>query len=181
MAQSTYGARPGTEIGDLGVLHEMEGAAAAVPSTVVRGAYYMSNWDALLPVAREDGELPSFFPPDFVLPMVAPRDLGRAAADLMTAPPEDGGTHHVEGPGRYSPADVAVAFGEAVGRDVEVVEIPPPERVGALRAMGFSDRSAASFAGMIGAALVAPFPAPETVTRGSTTLREHVEELARRA
>lgn len=41
VAQSTYGAQPGADIGDLGVLHEMEEAlaAASVPSTVVRGAY----------------------------------------------------------------------------------------------------------------------------------------------
>jgi hypothetical protein len=44
----------------------------------------MSNWDAAVESARKDGEVPSFFPVDFPLPMVAPRDLGRIAARLMT-------------------------------------------------------------------------------------------------
>jgi len=50
--------------------------------------------------------------------MVAPADLGEAAARLLTGPPASQPPHHVEGPERYSSADVAGAFAAALGRDV---------------------------------------------------------------
>ncbi|WP_199320489.1 SDR family oxidoreductase [Leptolyngbya sp. FACHB-261] len=50
VAESTYGAKPGERIGDLDVLYEMEQALTAqpVPTTIIRAAYYMSNWRASL-------------------------------------------------------------------------------------------------------------------------------------
>lgn len=84
VAESTYGAQPGEGIGDLGTLHALEQGLAAqrIPATIQRAAYYMSNWDAQLESAREEGRIMSFFPADFALPMVSPRDLGEAAADF---------------------------------------------------------------------------------------------------
>lgn len=53
VAESTYGAQPGERLGDLGVLYEMEQALAAqpIPATIIRAAYYLSNWDAALKTA----------------------------------------------------------------------------------------------------------------------------------
>jgi uncharacterized protein YbjT (DUF2867 family) len=47
VAQSTYGARPGERCGDLTTLYHLEQALRAqpIPVSIVRGAYYMSNWD----------------------------------------------------------------------------------------------------------------------------------------
>ncbi|MGL5805090.1 MAG: NAD(P)H-binding protein, partial [Xenococcaceae cyanobacterium] len=86
VAQSTYGAQPGSQIGDLGVLYEMEQqlASLSIPFSIIRAAYYMSNWDFSLQTAKQDGAIETFFPSDFVLPMVAPRDIGQMAARLMT-------------------------------------------------------------------------------------------------
>jgi uncharacterized protein YbjT (DUF2867 family) len=49
VAESTYGAQAGDGIGDLGVLYEMEQklAESDIPSTIIRGAYYMSNWGCI--------------------------------------------------------------------------------------------------------------------------------------
>jgi uncharacterized protein YbjT (DUF2867 family) len=65
VALSTYGAQPGSRIGDLGVLYEMEQGLAnqPVPATIIRAAYLMSNWELSLPTARwsartTSGELP---------------------------------------------------------------------------------------------------------------------------
>ena len=48
VAESTYEAQPVEHAGDSGVLYEMEKALAAqsIPHSIVRAAYYMSNWDA---------------------------------------------------------------------------------------------------------------------------------------
>jgi uncharacterized protein YbjT (DUF2867 family) len=57
VAESTYGAQSGERIGDLGVLYEMEQALTTqpIPMTIIRAAYYMSNWGASLQAVREQG------------------------------------------------------------------------------------------------------------------------------
>lgn len=125
VAQSTFGAQAGRRKGDLSVLYEFEGALQAqpIPVTIQRGAYYMSNWASMVDAARQ-GILPSMFPSDFPLPMVAPAGLGREAASLLRQGPEHTGTIHIEGPERYKPRDVAHAFAASLGRSVDVAVTP---------------------------------------------------------
>ncbi len=177
---STYGAQSGKHIGDLGILYEMEQALVALPVsvTIIRGAYYMTNWDVQLPAAREDGVLQTFFPTDFKLPMVAPADIGKIAARFMVEPAESTGLHYVEGPEHYSSDDVAAAFAEALGKPVEAVEIPRAKWPEAFESMGFSENAAASFANMTDITITSPeFPEPDIPVRGVTSLRDHVAKL----
>lgn len=62
---STYGAHSGERCGDLTTLHALEAGvrAQAIPSTIIRAAYYMSNWDFSLDSARQDGTFQTFFRP----------------------------------------------------------------------------------------------------------------------
>ncbi|WP_041453332.1 NAD(P)H-binding protein [Anaeromyxobacter dehalogenans] len=179
---STYGAQPGEALGDLGVLHALEQAVAGtgVPTCVVRGAYFMSNWDFALELARGEGVVPSLFPPDLALPMVAPADLGRAAARWLVAEGEHAGVHHVEGPAAYSAADVARAASAALGRDVRVVETPRARWVETFRALGFSPSSADSYARMTATVVDGAYERPEAPERGPTTLAEYVARRVRR-
>lgn len=96
---STYGAQRGEAIGDLSTLYEFERGALAsgIPAAINRGAYYFTNLDMLVDVAKE-GALPTAFPADFVLPMVAPADLGKAAAERLMSSVDDIGIQYVEGP-----------------------------------------------------------------------------------
>ncbi len=109
---STYGALDGAGIGDLSVLYEFERLvkASGIPAAINRGAYYFTNLDMLLQPAKETGRLLTPFPEDMKMPMVSPRDLGEAAAARLKSPIDDVGIDHVEGPERYSFADVAKAF-----------------------------------------------------------------------
>ena len=118
VGESTYGAQPGESIGDLGVLYEMEQSLKKMnlPHSIIRAAYYMSNWDASLETAKNEGVVHTFYPVDFKLPMVAPKDIGKIAAGLLTEPSEKTGVHYVEGPEMYSSADVAGAFSIALGK-----------------------------------------------------------------
>ncbi|TGR60102.1 NmrA family transcriptional regulator, partial [bacterium M00.F.Ca.ET.194.01.1.1] len=54
VAESTYGAQPGEGIGDLSVLYgfEQKLKAQTIPASIIRAAYYMSNWDQALETAR---------------------------------------------------------------------------------------------------------------------------------
>src|ERR1044072_2822311 len=85
VVESTLGAQPGYDIGDFGVLYELEQNVATLsyPYSIIRPGYYMSNWDEQLPAIKENGELLSFFPADLKFPMVAPADIGELAAQLM--------------------------------------------------------------------------------------------------
>lgn len=114
VAQSTYGARPGDRCGDLNIFYELEQQLRAqpIPASIIRAAYYMSNWDSAVETAERDGVVNILFPADFRLPMVAPDDLGRAAARLLKEPIEQTGIHYVEGPARYSASDVAACLRE---------------------------------------------------------------------
>jgi len=181
VAESTYGAQPGDQIGDLGTLHDLEAGLAAqpIPAAVNRAAYYMSNLDMLLDAARS-GAIPTMFPADLGIPMVAPADLGRAAVERLVSPVEDAGVRYIEGPARYSFADVAEAFGSALGRRVEVQQIPREGWIDAFKRQGFSDAAARSYAGMTAVAVDGGAAEPENPTRGVVTLREYVAELVGR-
>ena len=104
VAESTYGAQPGECLGDLNTLYEMEQGldAQPIPHSIIRAAYYMSNWDMVIGAARQDGTLPTMYPADLEIPMVAPADLGTVAARLLTEPVGNTGIQYVEGPERYS-------------------------------------------------------------------------------
>jgi uncharacterized protein YbjT (DUF2867 family) len=182
VAESTGGAQPGERIGDLSVLWELEQGLAeqAIPAAVNRAAYYMSNWDGMLDSVRSTGKLPTMFPADMPIPMVAPKDLGRIAADRLMSGPEDTGIRYVEGPRRYSSAEVAQAFSNALGRKV-AVEVTPRERwKHAFQAMGFSDAAAESYAGMTAASVDSNFDVPEEPLRGTTTLETYIRDFVSR-
>lgn len=178
--ESTYGAQPGERCGDLNVLHDFEQALAGqpIPAMVQRAAYYMSNWDPALDAARK-GSPPSMLPADLVLPMVAPADLGRAAARLLREPADRTGIHYVEGPRRYSATDVATAFAKALGRDVTVSVTPREQWVDGFRALGFSDAAARSYARMTAATVAGPMT-PAAPERGSVRLDDYIAALVAR-
>jgi len=176
VAESTYGAHDGEGVGDLGVLYEMEQklAETRIPYSVIRGAYYMSNWDWILKTAEEEGRIYSLYPADFKIPMVAPVDLGQFAAQLLTEPIDRTGLYYVEGPEPYAPADVANAFSEALGKPVETVVIPRTEWISYLTNSGFSQKAAEAMAAMTDITLDQKFEVSDSPVRSVTSLREYI-------
>ncbi|MGE8634608.1 MAG: NAD(P)H-binding protein [Achromobacter piechaudii] len=179
VAESTAGAQPGSHIGDLNVLWELEEGlrAQALAAAVNRAAYYMSNWDGLLETVRTTGVLPSLFPADLAIPMVAPKDLGEVAADRLMSAPDDQGVRYVEGPRRYTPSDVARAFAQALDQPVEVHVVPRTQWRQAFVRQGFSETAAASYARMTEVSVDGGFDLSDTPLRGSTTLEAYIRSL----
>lgn len=177
VAESTYGAQPGEAVGDLSVLYELEQKLAKIeiPCEIIRGAYYFSNWDMSLDSAKSEGKLYSFFPTDFKLPMVAPSDIAKLAADRLIDD-EIRQLHHIEGPRHYSPRDVADAFSKALDKKVEVVEIPQQNWESSMVEMGFSEAAARSMANMTRATLD-DLEIPENPVKGETTLEAYIANL----
>jgi uncharacterized protein YbjT (DUF2867 family) len=181
VAESTYGAQPGDRSGDLGILYEMEQALEAqpIPASIIRAAYYLSNWDGCLETAKKQGVVHTMYPADFELPMVAPHDIGQLAARLMTEPVERTGLYYVEGPELYSPSDVAAAFAAALKRPVEAVVTPREQWTLAFKAMGFSETAAYSYAEMTAITLDKRYSLPDAPVRGDTSLQNYVNRLVR--
>jgi len=176
VAISTYGAQPGERIGDLGTLWGLEVGLGRldVPAAVMRGAYYLTNWDAPLSVAGASGVLPSMLPADLVTPMVAPADLGSAAAERLLSPVDDVDLEYVEGPERYTPADVASAASDRFGRRIQLSVTPAEGLEEAFLELGFSSASAASYAGMT-RRTTARTELPDQPRRAHTSLHQYVD------
>lgn len=179
VAESTYGAQSGDLIGDLGVLYKMEQGLArmSIPTTIIRAAYYMSNWDASLQTAQQEGKVHALYPADFKLPMVAPDDIGQFAARFLTEPAEKTGLHYVEGPETYSPTDVAAAFALALNKPVEAVTTSREQWAPTLKQMGFSDKAAESMANMTLITVEKTYLQPDLPDRGATSLRSYIADV----
>lgn len=178
---STGGARPGDRLGDLNVLWELEEGVRAlpIPAAINRGGYYMSNWDGQLDEVRRSGTLVSFFPGDMRVPMVAPRDLGEAAARRLLSGPDDTGVAYVEGPARYAPSDVAAAFARALRREVELAVVPRAQWASTFRSLGFSEAAAEAYARMT-EVTVDSLDLPDDPIRGKVTIDAYIQELVGR-
>ncbi len=108
----------------------------------LRPAYFLENWGWVAGAASRDGVLPSFLAPlDRRIPMVSTADIGRAAADLLTGQGARGRILELAGPAPCSPADVAEAFGRALGRSVLPVAVPEADWPASLAGSGFSSRT----------------------------------------
>lgn len=183
VGESTYGAQPGNGAGDLNVLFDMEQALKkqGLPNSIIRAAYYMSNWDASIQTALEDGIVHSLYPVDFKLPMVAPDDLGYAAAELITESADTTRTVYVEGPEKYSANDVAAAFSKALNMNIKAVHTPEDQWAKSLIAQGFCKKAAQSMCAMTKITLEENYERSANPRRGQITLDEYIEELVNTA
>lgn len=173
VAASTYGAQQGEAIYDLGTLYDLEQGLQKleVPIAILRSAYYMSNFDQVLPRVETSHELTTVFPKDFKLPMVATADIGDFAAALLQD--QRTGLFFIEGPEPYSNQDAADILQEILGEEVHVKTIPEPGWVDFMMKGGFSEESARSFAGMAKLTLDNPATASDP-ERGPTSLRDYL-------
>lgn len=179
VAASTYGAFHGERCGDLTVLHEFEEALMKqpIPAAINRAGYYMSNWAGMVDSVKESGTLSSFFPADLSVPMVAPSDLGKAAARRLMSGTDDVGIEHIEGPDRYTANDVAAAFAEHMNRKVEVQEVPRDALEDTFRAFGFSDEAAASYACMTQRMIDGKTDTADKPSLGKTSLNDYIASI----
>jgi uncharacterized protein YbjT (DUF2867 family) len=177
VAASTYGAQKGDNIGDLGVLYELEQGLEqlGVPHTIIRSGYYYSNWDMAAESANTEGKLYTFFPPDFKLAMVAPADIAKLAAELLIKGTTNQKIVYCAGPTDYSANDVAKAFAKALNKDVEPVEIPKEAWEDTMQQVGYSGKSAKSMANMTRITIEQDYEIPDDPYRGAISIEEYIE------
>jgi uncharacterized protein YbjT (DUF2867 family) len=91
----------------------------------LRPAWFMENFAWDVAPARETGTLRSFLQPlDRSFPMVATRDVGRTAAELLLQPWQGQRIIELEGPERITPLQVATIMTHVLERDVRAEAVP---------------------------------------------------------
>lgn len=119
----------GTQVGEPNLLNNSKITEemlrrASVPVAFLRAAWFMENaaWDV---EAARSGVVPSFLQPlDHAIPMVATADIGATAAALLQESWSGVRVVELEGPRRYSAADIGRAFAAALGREVRMEPVP---------------------------------------------------------
>jgi uncharacterized protein YbjT (DUF2867 family) len=134
----------------------------------------MTNWLGYTDVVRRTGVLPSMFPVETEIPMVAPFDVGVAAAERLTTPVTDTAVQYIEGPARYTPNDVAGAFAAALGRKVTVDVAPRESWEATFKSVGFSEQAAKAYARMTAVSLGSGFDKPAFPRHGAISLEAFI-------
>jgi uncharacterized protein YbjT (DUF2867 family) len=144
-----------------------------VPITALRAGYFIENWGSSLDQAK-GGQLPTFLPPDFNVPMVGTHDVGRVAAELMTDHPKAHRTVELAGPADASANDVGAALSKLLDTEVKVVPYLLTGMAQALQGFGFSAEMAGLYQEMNQGILSrrVSWEHPDTLRRGKETLEQ---------
>lgn len=106
----------------------------------LRAAWFMENflWDVT--PARQTGILGSFLQPlDRAFPMVATRDVGRTAAELLLQSWQGQRIVELEGPERITPLQVATTMAHVLERDVRAEAVPAESWEAIFRSQGMKN------------------------------------------
>jgi uncharacterized protein YbjT (DUF2867 family) len=177
---SSIGADLATGTGPIRGLHYLENAlrAANVTLTAIRAGSFQENVGLSLEPAKKAGIFPSFMPADVPLPMIATKDIASLAAESLLAAPTRSEVVDLVGPA-YSNRQVAEKLGSALGKKLNVVEIPQPGWVDALKQGGMSQPLAELFAEMYGGfASGNVVPKGDRLVQGSTPIDEVIQRVA---
>jgi NAD(P)H dehydrogenase (quinone) len=149
---SSIGAERETGTGAILKLHEMEETFSSLPiSTVaIRAGWFMENFHGLIPSARETGVLPSFLDPlDLHVPMIATRDIGTVAAELLQQTWSGHRVLELAAEPSLSPIDVASTFSKVFGREIRASVLPQDEWIPTYRSWGLTTISSEAMAEMM--------------------------------
>ena len=179
---SSLGAERESGTGPVRALHyaEEQLKTTGVPITFLRAAYFIENWAPVLPVAREQGVLPTFLPADLRMPMTATADIGRIAAEALMRPHDGVRVIEIEGPEPASPREVAQAISKCLGKPVMPVEAPLDAVVPTFTGFGLSNDAASLFREMyegLTAGRMGPVGPPAERARGTISVEEALAPL----
>jgi uncharacterized protein YbjT (DUF2867 family) len=137
---SSGGAQNESGTGNLEASYMLEHAFSDIniEQIYVRPAYYFSNWLGYLDLVKNYGILPTFFPPEMQVSMIAPSDVAEFLSDVMICKNIQERIYQIAGPKLYSSLDIAKIFGNVLSRDVAVQQVMPEEWKNTLLQAGFS-------------------------------------------
>lgn len=180
---SSVGADLAEGTGPIKGLHYLENALRATGATLtaIRAGYFQENVESSLAPARQAGIYPNLSPSaDAKMPMIATRDIGELAAKELLAKPAQGGEAiDLHGPA-YSVREVAEKLGAALGKPLQVVDIPQEGWVPAMVQGGIPPHVAEVFAEMYRAFAQGIIrPKGDRAVQGQTGIDEVIRGLVR--
>jgi uncharacterized protein YbjT (DUF2867 family) len=182
VALSSVGAQFADGMGPINDLYYLEtvlrGSGATV--TVLRASTFQDNIGSVLEPAKVSGIFPNLQPGrDVPLPMVATHDIGVIAAQVLSQATSKDEVIDVLGPS-YTPRQVAATLGQALGRSLEIIDIPPAEHVAALTRGGLPlpfAQAVAELQSAIASGRIVPVGDRREI--GSTTLEQTLTGILR--
>ena len=177
---SSVGAELAEGTGPIKGLHYLENAlrGSGTKLTAIRAGFFQENVGNSLGAARGQGIYPSFLGNnDYPMPMIATRDIAKLATERLL----EGATKHevidLHGPA-YSTKQAAEKLGNALGKKLQIVDVPQPGWVGALTQAGFPKHVAEVFAEMYGAFAAGKIsPKGDRMVKGTTELDETIKQI----
>jgi len=147
VALSSIGAEQASGTGPVVRLYHLEQKLNQISSANVlylRPGYFMENTLPQVHAIRQMNAVATPLRPDLKLPMIATRDIGTVAADVLLHPTIHGKqTRELLGQRDLTFTDVASIIGKAIGKpDLKYVQAPDEQFRGALLQMGMSETSA---------------------------------------
>ena len=141
---SSIGAQMPKGTGPIAALHNAERSfeKSGMATTFVRASYFLENYGGGIAPAKKDGVLPSFLPANRSHAVVTTTDIGRTAAQALLDGPRGRRVIELSGPADVTPADVAAALTELLGRPVRVAEAPLDAVVPTFMSFGMSQQMA---------------------------------------
>jgi uncharacterized protein YbjT (DUF2867 family) len=178
---SSVGADLAEGTGPIKGLYYLENAlrAAGVKLSAIRAGYFQENVGNSLAPAKQMGIFPNFTPSaDYPMPMIATKDIAALAAETLLAPPEKSQVVDLHGPA-YSIRQLAEKLGAALGKPLQIVDIPEAGWVDAMMKGGMPRGIAESYAEMYaGFASGKIVPKGDRLAQGSTTIDEVISAVA---
>jgi len=137
---SSGGAQNKSGVGNLEASYMLEHTFSDIniEQIYIRPAYYFSNWLGYLDLVKNYGILPTFFPPEMKVSMIAPSDVAEFLSDVMICKTTQERIYEIDGPKLYSSLDIAKIFGDILNRNVAVQQVLPEEWESTLIQAGFS-------------------------------------------
>ena len=142
---SSIGAQHEEGTGAILNVHDMEKELFEIPiaAASIRAAYFMENLRPLAGIAKESGQLPSTAERlDHPFAMIATKDIGELAAELLLSSWEGQRIVELSGPREYSMQDAAGVLSKLLGRPVEAAVVPRDERQAMYEKFGLTAGSA---------------------------------------
>jgi NAD(P)H dehydrogenase (quinone) len=149
---SSIGADRETGTGAIRKLHQVEETFSSLPisTAAIRAGWFMENFQGLIPSARETGVLSSFLDPLHLrVPMIATRDIGTLAADLLQQTWSGHRVIELAAEPALSPLDVASGFSKVFCREIKAAVVPRDQWIPTYRSWGLTPGSSQAMAEMI--------------------------------
>ena len=151
VALSSVGAEKPERLGLITVLHLFEQALApfTFPIAFIRAGSFFENDLHSLPIAVQSGHFYTFYQPaDRPVPSIATRDIGALAAELLTDNTWTG-RRIIELGSPYSPAQIASAMTEVLGRPVSAMPVPRDRWTATMESFGLPPGSTRAYEEMV--------------------------------